>query len=139
MPGTSGALAPALRDEFPQVQQAVRVLNRWQTWVRHEEKGFYLNFCVADTNLFEVFDFPLVQGNAQNLLRQPYSVLITESAARRYFGDENPIGKIIIPENRPLRADYTIVGILRDLPETTFFRFNFDFLTLTMTPINATG
>ena len=139
MPGTSGALAPALRDEFPQIQQAVRILNRWQTWVRHEEKGFYLNFCVADTNLFEVFDFPLVQGDAPSLLRQPYSVLITASAARRYFGDENPIGKIVVPENRPLRADYTIVGVLQDLPETAFFRFNFDFLTLTMTPINATG
>ena len=89
--------------------------------------------------LFEVFDFPLVQGDAPTLLRQPYSVLITESAAPRYFGDADPIGKIVIPENRPLRADYTSVGVLRDLPETAFFRFNFDFLTLTMTPINATG
>jgi len=103
------------------------------------DKGFYQHFCVADSNLFEVFTLPLVRGDPKTILRQPYSVLITESAAVRYFGDEDPIGKIVVPENRPLRADYVVAGIMRDLPETAFFRFSFDFLTFTRTPITETG
>lgn len=133
-PGTSGALAPALKDAFPEIQEAVRVGNRWQTWVRHEDKGFYEYFCVTDANIFDVFSIPLIKGDPQTALKEPYSILITESAAQRYFGDEDPIGKVIVPDSRPLKGTYTITGILKDMPKTTFSRFCFTFLTFTRSP-----
>jgi len=134
MPGTSGALAPALKDAFPEIQEAVRVGNRWQTWVRHQDKGFYEYFCVSDANLFDVFTIPMIKGDPQTALKEPYSILITESAAQRFFGDEDPIGKVIVPDSRPVKGSYTITGIIKDMPKTTFSRFSFSFLTFTRSP-----
>ena len=134
--GTSGALAPSLRSDFSEVQAAVRIWNTWGgVWVNYEDRMFRQAFCLADANVLDVFTFPLVKGDPKVALDDPFSVLLTEEMAQKFFGDEDPVGKVITVENRHLGGDYTITGILRDMPRNSspFWKtgLQFDFLTST--------
>ncbi|MFC2156712.1 ABC transporter permease [Acidobacteriota bacterium] len=96
-----------------------------------EDKFFY-----ADSSLFDLFDFPLVQGNPQTALSAPFSVLITESTAEKYFPDQDPIGKTFILNND---REYSITGVLQDIPGNSHLQFNFlaSFETLKSTMGNS--
>jgi putative ABC transport system permease protein len=121
--GTSGALAPALLNEFPDIQQAVRL---WITEarVRANQKDFKQVFCLADKSFGEVFTFPLAKGNWQTALHDPSSAVITEQMAQLYFGNENPIGKTIIVEHWHLEENtYTVTGVIADLPGHSTLQF----------------
>ena len=118
----SGAVGPALERDFPEVETAVRTMLR-SVWVQHEEKNLYRVFCLADSNFLDVFNFSMVQGDRSALL-QPNSVLLTQSAARSYFGSENPIGKVVTVEGAYIAGDYTVAGILKDLPKQSSIQFD---------------
>ena len=92
--GTSGALAAALMHDFPEVEQAIRVMQLWG-WIEHGEEGFSRPICVSDPGILEMFTYPLVRGDASTALLAPSSALISQSAARRYFGDGDPVGKVV--------------------------------------------
>ncbi|GAA3954409.1 FtsX-like permease family protein [Chitinophaga oryziterrae] len=70
----------------------------------------------AEPGFFDIMDFPLIKGDKKNLLTEPNTALVTERIAKKYFGDANPIGKIIRIENK---QDFRITGILADLPQNT--------------------
>ena len=134
--GTSGALASSLRNDFPEIQAAVRIWNTWGgVWVNYGDRVFRQAFCLADTNILEVFTFPLVKGDPATVFEDPFSVLITAEMAQKFFGDEDPIGRVIAVENQHLGGDYTVTGILRDIPRNTSplwkTGLQFDFLTST--------
>lgn len=119
----SGALGPVLRDEFPEVEEMVR-LYRWDAWVVAGEDAFDQMVCVADEPFFNVFDVPMLAGNAEGALRNPETVLLTERSANRLFGSPaQAIGKRITLEAR-FWGDYTIVGVVKDLPSTTTLYFD---------------
>ena len=133
---TSGALGPSLHGEFSEVQAAVRIWNTWGgVWLNYGDKVFRQAFCLADANILDVFTFPLVKGDPETALQDPFSVLITEEMAQKFFGGRDPIGKIITVENRHLGGDYTVTGILRDIPPNSSPSWQtglqFDFLTST--------
>lgn len=88
--------------------------------VSFTERGFFL----ADSTLFDVFSFKLLAGDPQTALAQPNTVLITESMATKYFGDENPLGKTLRLEAAN-STDYEVVGILEDVPDNSHFTFGF--------------
>lgn len=123
--GIVGGLGPALLIDFPEVEQAVRVINPsyLETWVYHEDQGFEQRFCVADEAILHVLDLPLLMGDPATVLDAPNALLITESTAQRYFGDANPIGQ-------PLRVegfwggDYVVSGVLHNLPESSTIQFD---------------
>ena len=96
-----------------------------------EDKFFY-----ADPSLFDLFDFPLIQGDPQTALSAPFSVLITESTAEKYFPTQDPIGKSFILNND---REYSITGVLQDIPGNSHLQFNFlaSFETLKSTMGNA--
>lgn len=79
-------------------------------------------FFFVDSTLFDVFDFELVQGDERTALANPNSVLVTETMARKYFGDEDPIGKILRVENQ---LDLYVTGVLADTPSNAHFAFDF--------------
>ena len=85
---TSGALAQALKKEFPQIQQALRFFVWPNNWITYKDKGFRWRFCIADPKITGVFDLPVVKGN----LNANNTVAITERMARRYFGDSDQLG-----------------------------------------------
>lgn len=118
----SGAVGPALKEDFPEVETTVRTMFR-SVWMQHKQKNLNRIFCLVDENFLDVFPFPMVQGDKSALL-QPRSVLITQSAARDYFGSENPIGKVVTVEGSYIAGDYTVAGVLKDLSSQSSLQFD---------------
>lgn len=79
----------------------------------------------ADPDLLQMFSFPLVQGDRETALRQPHTLLLTESTARRYFGDEDPIGKTLEYTSVTfVQGTYTVAGVLKDIPSNSHLQFD---------------
>lgn len=132
-----GLLAPALKMEYPaMVKDVVRFWHYWGLGfnVQYQDNVFKeVNFAFADSTIFNIFDFEFLVGNPEDALKEPYSVVITESAASKYFSRENPIGKSL-----RINEGYTvhITGIVKDLPRQSHFNFDFlaSFITLYQMP-----
>lgn len=120
---TTSALGPALQRLLPEVQSFVRFSPPSGGWViRYEDQSFFEDRVFwADPDLFSVFSFPLVQGNPELALQDPWTVVITESMARQYFGDTDPIGKMITLDT----WHFTVTGVMRDIPEHSHFQGDF--------------
>lgn len=122
---TPPALAPALQREVPEVTQATRVFPSWGNKYLisygdkkiNEEKLYRV-----DSNFFDVFTFPFVQGNKLNAFKQLNSIVVTETSAKRYFGNESPVGKVLKIDNL---GDMMVTGVLKDIPDNTHFHFDF--------------
>ncbi len=119
---TPGLLAEALQAEIPEISHAVKMTWESQELLTvgkesHKEKGRY-----ASPEFFEMFTFPLTSGNSKTALLKPYSVVISGQIAERYFGDDNPVGKMIRLNNS---EDYEVTGILADIPFNSSLRFDF--------------
>lgn len=124
--------SPAIRESFPQVQNYVR-LHRADGMINyyrqdgnvishHEFNAFY-----TDTSFFSIFSFQLKKGDPQSVLRNPNSMLISESAAKKYFGDQNPVGQILKLTTQWQGGEYLIEGVLEDVPENSHLKFDFLF------------
>ena len=119
----SAPYAEALRNDFPEeVEAAVRVMPR-QGLITYEDKAFDGdNISFVGRDFFRVFTFPLIQGDTATALNEPGSVVLTQEMARKYFGDEDPIGKIIEYENEyPL----VVTGVLAPVPENSHIKIDF--------------
>ncbi len=122
---TTGKHGKLLPDVFPEIEAAVRICPSWgnKQLVQYQDKTFYESrFFWADPNVFEVFDFLLIQGDAQTVLSNPYSVVITPAIAEKYFGDENPIGKSF---KKDASLDYTVTGIVAPAPANSHIKYDF--------------
>ena len=129
-PRASGALAPALKRDFPEVQEAIRT-RLLTAWVKTDDHFFQQDVCVADREIFNVFTIPFVTGDPATALTQPGSMVLTESMAHKFFQNQNPIGKVLQVDHQELSGTgtYFVTGIVRDfLPNSTFY---FDCLTAT--------
>jgi putative ABC transport system permease protein len=123
-------MAEAIQNEVVGVAAVARV-DKWGTCpVRYEERAFTeRNFCLADSNFFSFFNYKLIAGNPQAALQGPGKIVISESAAVRYFdykgrGDLSPIGKsLVIGSEGAILAEVT--GIAEDSPENTHLHFDF--------------
>ena len=112
---------PLLKEAFPEIDDYVRFRQSGKVLVEYQDKKFHEErFFYADASVLNVFTFPLVNGNPNTALESPYSILITETMRKKYFGTENPIGKVLNISNR----EYTIRGILADIPENSHFKFD---------------
>lgn len=129
-PGTSGALGQTLVEDFLEVEQSVRIVNRPGVWVSHNTKGFAQWVVLADETILKMFTFPLVKGDLNTLFENPYSIAVTQSTAKKYFGDTDPIGQVVSIKDDHLSGTYTITGILQDIPNQS--TLHFDFLTTTV-------
>ena len=129
--GQKGALASALRENFEEVEDATRF---WavSSWVSSGDTGFRQRFCLADRNILEFFGIEVLYGDPESVLSEPSSVVLTQEMAQKYFGTENPIGKIITAERLYFGSvDLRVTGVLTDMPSNSHFKF--DFITATPT------
>ena len=121
---TPDPLGPTLKQNYPQVEQFVR-LHQQGTWpVRRAGTTSIVredNITFADSTLFDVFTLPLVSGDPTRALAQPNSVVISEAAAKRYFGSQNPMGQTLLFANQP----YKITALMRDIPANSHFHADF--------------
>lgn len=114
--------APLMRTDFPEIV-VTQILQDFQTRLKCDNKVFVESgLFFADEYAFPIFSFKVVKGDIQNALKNPNELWITESMARKYFGDADPIGKIIRYEDD---ADLKVAGILADPPQQTHFHFDF--------------
>ncbi len=118
--------APALKEEFPEIKAFSRFMRyRLDVMIQEQEtmKSFYeRDFVWADSSVFDIFSFPLIKGDPRTALKAPHTVVISASAAKKYFGEKDPIGKVISYEgNRNL----TITGVMADIPRHSHFKADF--------------
>jgi len=118
---TVAPIAEFAKRELPEVKNAVRLTyNGLFTLFKYKGKVFNeANSTFADPSLFSVFDFNLIQGNQSKPFPDKHSVVLTETTARRYFGNDDPIGKVILANNN---ANFTVTGVIRDIPKNSGFR-----------------
>ena len=130
-PRASGALSPALKRDFPEVQEAIRT-QLLTSWVKTDDRFFQQEVCVADPEIFNVFTIPFVIGDSGTALTQPGSIVLTESMAHKFFQNQNPIGKTLQVDHQELSGTvtYFVTGIVRDFPSNSTFYFD----CLTATP-----
>jgi len=127
----SYGLGPALKKDFPEVEETVRVRKMEQNpkrYVGYGDKKFYEpRFFYAEPSLFTVFDFPLVRSDAATALRDPGSVVLTQAMAAKYFGDEDPIGKVIEADtyNDGKPIPFRVTGVAKNVPRQSHFHFDF--------------
>lgn len=118
-------MGPTLKKDYPQVEQFVRLHQRGTWSVKRAGEPTNLredNITFADSTLFDVFTLPLVSGDPKRALAEPNSVVISESAAKRHFGNQNPMGKpLIFDDNRTFK----VTGVMRDMPTNSHFRSDF--------------
>src|SRR5215217_890905 len=107
---TPKALARALEKELPEVEQAVRVDWGHKLLFTVGEKKLTPTGNVVDSNFLSIFSFPLKTGSASSVLKDPHSIVLTEKLARKIYGDENPIGKVIKIDNKD---NFTVTGIVK--------------------------
>jgi putative ABC transport system permease protein len=118
------SMAAALKNEFPEIVETVRIDKYYNLIVRFKDTYFMeSNIVRADPSIFKIFTFPFIKGNPETALAEPNCVVITKSTAKKYFGTENPINKELICGEK----NYKITGILKDIPETSHFHFDICF------------
>jgi putative ABC transport system permease protein len=111
---------PLMRNDFPDIQKMTRILEVGNVPLRYEDKIFNeSNLLFADTNFFDIFDITLLSGNPKTALADPNSILLTPEVARRYFGDTDPINKVVRMSNQ---LNFKVTGIYQPLPANAHFR-----------------
>ncbi|MFQ5641687.1 MAG: ABC transporter permease, partial [bacterium] len=121
--GTQHPLAPVLRQDFPEFEVTGRFYFYEKALVEANGKKIYATqFAFAEPQFLQIFSFPLLLGDSHETLRQPNTVVVSQAAARMYFGEENPVGKRLRFENS---MDFTIVGVAKDVPTNSHLSFDF--------------
>ena len=108
--------------EVPELENACRISKNWgQFLYQYQDKSIMQNNTTfVDESFFQLFNFPLIQGNPKKPFTVTRSMVITESIARKYFGSDNPIGKIIRVDNK---HNYEVSGIIKDMPSNSSLRY----------------
>jgi len=120
---TPAPMAAALKNEFPEVENVARFRDYGGCIIRFGEKSFKEEkILYADSTLFDVFTLPFATGDPETALTAPRSIVLNQSMARKYFGNEDPVGKILNLNNR---TDYQITGVYKDIPSASHFRPEF--------------
>ncbi|UCE42105.1 MAG: ABC transporter permease [Candidatus Aminicenantes bacterium] len=121
---TPPPLGPALKEEFPEVAHMARFKKRGDVVV-YQGKSFRESITLAEPDFFKMFSFPLIYGDPQTILQDRNSVVLREEVAKNYFGDEDPIGKILSIKMGSRFYDFTVSGIAGNIPGNSSITFDF--------------
>jgi putative ABC transport system permease protein len=115
---------PELKEKFPEIEDVTRFSPEWNArTIRYgnvffDEKGF----CYADSNFFKIFDFKAIAGDLQKALDNPNTLVITKDMADKYFGKTNPIGHVLVFNNK---KEFVVTAVMENVPANSHFTFNF--------------
>ena len=118
----SAPMPPAMAAQMPEVAGMVRLQKASHLFSVGDRSFTEENIYYADSSLLQLFEFPLVKGNPKTALSGPGGLLLTEDAARKYFGNEDPIGKTLLMERK---TSFTVTGVLRNIPRNSHLQFDF--------------
>lgn len=119
---TPGPLAADLTSKIPEIKKAARVSWGEMKLFQFGDKSFKENGKYVDPDLFQMFSFPLIEGDVNSALREPSSLILSESLAKKYFGSESAIGKQIRINTT---SDYRVTGVMKDIPKNSSLQFDF--------------
>ncbi len=125
--GSPAAMSPALRSGLPEIEETLLIDNASRRAkqlfsTKDKDKRFYEErYILAESSIFKVFSLPFISGNPETALQDPHSIVLTKSTAKKYFGNLDPMGKILTLENK---TDFTVTGIIEDIPENTHLKFD---------------
>lgn len=118
-------VAQTLKADFPEVEDATGIRNYGTPKLMYGNKSFKTDaFAFVDSNFFQVFTLPLIKGNAKTALLEPNTIVITEAMAHKYFGDEEPMGKVINFKEGNNTAAYKVTGVIDKVPANSNFHFD---------------
>jgi putative ABC transport system permease protein len=123
---TPPALARAIREEIPEADHVTRFFPNWgsRNLMGYGDKRFYeLNLLRIDSSFFSVFDFEFINGSKENPFNGIHSIILTETTAKKYFGDVNPVGKML-QTNIDNNTTFLVSGVLKDVPHNSHFTFD---------------
>jgi predicted permease len=118
---TQGPLGPSLKEDFPEIVNFTRITGR-RFRLNYEDHSYDEVVGMADGSIFEMFTFPLIEGDPRTALSDPHSIVLTENMAKKYFGDEHPIGKVLKADDR---HDFLVTGVIEEFPLNSHFRYDF--------------
>ena len=122
-----------MKSSFPEIEDYAHCQRKSHKLLFHNQEFMEKNIYYVSPSFLKIFSFPIIEGTKENYLISPYTCMITQKTARKYFGNDNPIGKQI---DFNLGKLITIEGILKDLPSNSYF--NFDFL-LSYSTVHSLG
>lgn len=114
---TSAPFAPTMKADFPEVEDAVRLYRRRRMVANGERKYYEDNLFYSDSSLFNIFTFPLIKGNPETALQSPHTVVLSESTALKYFGNNGVINQNLSIDGQ----DFLVTGIMKDIPRNSHF------------------
>ena len=119
--------APAMNREIAGIEKYVRVTaqDREQVVNYFDRRFAEEHYCYTEPAFFEIFNFPIVKGEKTGQLVRPNTVVLTESAASRYFGEEDPIGKILTFSTSSSQQNFEVTGVIADMPVRSHLRYDF--------------
>ena len=120
---TAAPMAQAIINDYPEVTHVTRVTYMGAWLIRFGDKKFNEDgMYFADSTFFDVFDFKLLEGDPHSALTQPRSLILTEEFSKKYFGDEDPMGKRVSVEEDSVL--YTVTGVIQDVPDNSHLKFD---------------
>jgi putative ABC transport system permease protein len=120
---TPAQFGPVLQQDYPQIEKYVRFLQQNHILVKKgEETLIESNVCFADSTVFDIFSLHMIAGNPVTALRNPFSLVISERMAKKYFNSTDIVGKSLHTDNI---NEYTITGVIKDVPSQSHLHFDF--------------
>lgn len=119
---TPGPMAPVIKEKYPEIEYASRITWEERRLFTVGEKSFYEGGRFVDPDFLLMFSFDLMQGNNQTALNDNHSIVISEAMAKKFFGEVDPVGKIITLDNI---ENFTVSAVLREIPSNSSLKFDF--------------
>ncbi|UCC44156.1 MAG: ABC transporter permease, partial [Candidatus Zixiibacteriota bacterium] len=120
--GNSFLVGPYLKENSTAIEQVARSRRVPCYVVKADNRTYEGSLFCADPAIFDIFTLPMLSGSPKSLTDNPSAVVISERIVKKYFGDENPLGKTISISARTVNADLTVVGTMRDLSRKSSYR-----------------
>ena len=122
-PSVSPAISKMLLDEYPDIINAVKIGRLEETVLKYKDKMIVESLgAAADPSIFTIFSYTFLHGNPNTALNNPHSIILTKSTSKKYFGDENPVGRVLKMDNT---YDMRVTGVIEDLPSNAYRKFDF--------------
>ncbi len=117
-------VASAMKNDYPEVEDATRLRRGGAPKIVYKDKTFKDDEMVfVDPNFFNIFTLPLIEGDAETALKEPNTLVISKAFAKKYFGNEDPIGKtLVFPDNK--NAAFKVTGMIDKVPDNSHFHFD---------------
>jgi putative ABC transport system permease protein len=119
---TPAPYAPTLKEDYPEVEETTRITEWDPQLLTVGGNSFYERSSFVDPGFFKIFSFEVLEGDPVTALKDPNSIILTETVAKKLFPDEDAMGKMVLVEKR---LDFMVKAIIKDLPENTDFEFTF--------------